>query len=120
MSPARRTCLDLYAEAPDPKQLVVRFDESPVQLIGEVREPISTEPARFERYDCEYRYNGTVSLFVCVDVNRSWRKVKVTEPRTTGNCAQRMRELIDVHYSESRLQPARPGQPVDPHRRRPL
>jgi len=35
--------LDLYAEAPDPKQPVVCFDESPTQLIGEVREPV---PAR--------------------------------------------------------------------------
>src|SRR3982074_614947 len=31
--------LDLYAEAPDPKRPVVCFDESPVQLIGEVRQP---------------------------------------------------------------------------------
>jgi transposase len=30
--------LDLYAEAPDPKRPVVCFDESPVQLIGEVRQ----------------------------------------------------------------------------------
>src|ERR1700676_4436136 len=33
--------LDLYAEAPDPKRPVVCFDESPVQLIGEIRQPIS-------------------------------------------------------------------------------
>jgi hypothetical protein len=32
--------LDLYAEPPDPKHPVVCFDESPVQLIGEVRKPI--------------------------------------------------------------------------------
>jgi hypothetical protein len=35
--------LDLYAEAPDPTRPVVCFDESPVQLIGEVRQP---SPAR--------------------------------------------------------------------------
>ncbi len=35
--------LDLYSEAPDPKRPVVCFDESPTQLIGEVRSPI---PAR--------------------------------------------------------------------------
>ena len=28
---------DLYAETPDPKRPVVCFDESPTQLIGEVR-----------------------------------------------------------------------------------
>lgn len=32
--------LDLYAEAPDPRRPVVCFDESPVQLIGEARQPI--------------------------------------------------------------------------------
>jgi hypothetical protein len=36
--------LDLYAEPPDPKRPVVCFDESPTQLIGEVREPIPAEP----------------------------------------------------------------------------
>ncbi|SJM34866.1 helix-turn-helix domain-containing protein [Mesorhizobium delmotii] len=32
--------LDLYAEAPDPQRPVVCFDESPTQLISEVRQPI--------------------------------------------------------------------------------
>ena len=40
--------LDLYAEAPDPKRPVVCFDESPVQLIGEVRPPIPAEPGQLE------------------------------------------------------------------------
>ena len=53
--------LDLYAEAPDSDRPVVCFDESPVQLIGEVRQPIPAEPGQLERYDCEYRRNGTVS-----------------------------------------------------------
>jgi transposase len=43
--------LDLYAEAPDPNRPVVCFDESPTQLIGEVREPIPAEPGQIERYD---------------------------------------------------------------------
>src|ERR1700676_510471 len=45
--------LDLYAEPPDPKRPVVCFDESPIQLIGEVREPVPADPAQLERYDCE-------------------------------------------------------------------
>jgi hypothetical protein len=44
--------LDLYAEAPDPKRPVICFDESPTQLIGEVRPPILAEPGQLERYDC--------------------------------------------------------------------
>jgi transposase len=90
--------LDLYAEAPDPQRPVVCFDESPVQLIGEVRQPIPAKPGQLERYDCEYRRNGTVNLFVVLDVHRPWRKVKVTERRAAEDYAQCMRELVDVHY----------------------
>jgi transposase len=90
--------LDLYAEAPDPKRPVVCFDESPIQLIGEVRQPIPAKPGQIERYDCEYRRNGTANLFVFLDVNRPWRKVKVTQRRTAEDFAACMRELTDVHY----------------------
>ncbi len=59
--------LDLYAEAPDPKRPVVCFDESPTQLIGEVRQPIPPEPGQIERYDCEYKRNGTANLFIFLE-----------------------------------------------------
>src|SRR5664279_817773 len=93
--------LDLYAEAPDPKHPVVCFDESPTQLIGEVRQPILAEPGQLERYDCEYKRNGTVNLFIFLDVHRPWRKVKVTERRTAEDFAICMRELSDVHFPEA-------------------
>jgi transposase len=93
--------LDLYAEAPDPKRPVVCFDESPTQLIGEVRQPIAAEPGQLERYDCEYRRNGTVNLFVFLDAHRPWRKVKVTEHRAACDFAGCMRELADIHYPQA-------------------
>src|SRR5215831_10119611 len=93
--------LDLYAEAPDPKRPVVCFDESTTQLIGEVRQPIPAEPGQLERYDCEYKRNGTANLFVFFDIHRGWRKVKVTEHRTARDFAQCMRELVDAHYPEA-------------------
>ena len=65
--------LDLYAEAPDPERPLVCFDETPVQLIGEVRQPIPAQPGQRERYDYEYRRNGTVNLFVTFDPHRGWR-----------------------------------------------
>ena len=58
---------------------MICFDESPVQLIGEVRQPIPAAPGQLERYDYEYRRNGTVNLFVVLDVHRPWRKVRLTE-----------------------------------------
>jgi len=93
--------LDLYAEAPDPERPLVCFDETPVQLIGEVRQPIPPAPGQRERYDYEYRRNGTVNLFVTFDPHRAWRKVKVTDRRTAVDYAHCMRELVDVHYPEA-------------------
>ena len=90
--------LDLYAEAPDPKRPVVCFDESPTQLIGEVRQPIPAAPGRVERFDYEYRRAGTVNLFVLVDAHRPWRKVTVTRQRTALDFARRMRELVEVDH----------------------
>src|SRR6266478_4004696 len=90
--------LDLYAEAPDPSQPVVCFDESPTQLIGEVRQPIPAKPGQPGRYDCEYRRNGTVNLFVFLDAHRPWRRVKVTDRRTSQDFAHCMRDLVDIHY----------------------
>ena len=93
--------LDLYAEAPEPKRPVVCFDESPTQLIGEVRQPIPPEPGQLERYDCEYRRNGTVNLFVFLDAHRPWRRVKVTSQRTATDFAACMRELVDVDFPQA-------------------
>src|SRR5260370_8807912 len=95
--------LDLYAEAPDLKRPVVCFDESPVQLIGEVRQPIPARPGRLERYDYESRRNGAVNLFVLLDVHRPCRKVKLTERRAAEDYAQCMRDLVDIHYPDAEI-----------------
>jgi len=80
---------------------VVCFDESPTQLIGEVRQPIPAKPGQLERYDCEYKRNGTANLFIFLDVHRSWRKVKVTDRRAAEDFAICMRDLTDLHYPEA-------------------
>jgi hypothetical protein len=51
----------------------VCFDESPIQMIGEVRPPIAAKPGQLERYDYEYRRNGTLNMFIFLDVHRPWR-----------------------------------------------
>src|SRR5215207_80192 len=93
--------LDLYAEPPDPKYPVACLDESPVQLIGEVREPIAAAPGQVAWVDYEDRRCGTVNLFVAVDAHRSWRKVSVTERRTEQDYAERLRALVDVDYRDA-------------------
>ena len=90
--------LDLYAEAPDPQRPVVCFDESPIQLIGETRQPLPATPGQVARVDYEYRRNGTINLFVMLDAHRPWRRVKATDQRTACDFAQCMRELVEVDY----------------------
>jgi hypothetical protein len=84
--------LDLYAEEPDRKRPVVCLDESPTQLIGEVRQPIEAKPGQLERYDCEYKRNGTANLFIFLDVHRPGARSKSptaappsTSPPARGN-----------------------------------
>jgi hypothetical protein len=95
--------LDLYAEEGDPQYPVVCLDESPTQLIGEVREPIPSAPGQPERYDCEYRRNGIANLFVFLDAHKSWRHMKVTDHRAAADFAHCVRDLIDVHYAQADL-----------------
>ena len=95
--------LDLYAEPADPKRPVVCFDETPTQLIGEVRQPIPAGPGQPERYDYEYKRNGTANLFVFVDAHQPWRHVKVTAQRTAADFAACTRDLADVHYPDAAL-----------------
>jgi hypothetical protein len=95
--------LDRYAEPADPKRPVVCFDETPTQLIGEVRQPIPARPGQPERYDYEYKRNGTANLFMFLDAHKPWRHVKVTKQRTAADFAACMRDLADVHYPDAAL-----------------
>ncbi len=63
--------------------------------------PIKAEPGQLERYDCEYKRNGTVNLFIFLDAHRPWRKVKVTDSRAAVDFAACMRELADVHFPKA-------------------
>ena len=87
-------------KSPDPNRPVVCFDEpDPLHRRGSHADP--RQPGRLERYDCEYRRNGTADLFVFVDVHRPWRKVKVTESLTAVDFAACMRELADIHFPKA-------------------
>ena len=90
--------LDLYAEQPDPNFPVVCFDESSIQMLGEIREPIAAASGRPRRVDYEYRRHGTMMLFVMVDAHRPWRRVMLSEQRTGLEFALGMRALVDREY----------------------
>ncbi len=58
--------LDLYAEPAEPydsKRPMVCFDETSKQLLSGKRDPIPPKAGRLERFDSEYKRNGTRNLF---------------------------------------------------------
>jgi transposase len=95
--------LDLSAEPYDARRPQVCFDESPAQLVSEVRQPLPTRPGQPARYDYEYGRAGTANLFLFVQPLRGWRQVNVTARRTAGDFAQQMQELVDVHFPKAEV-----------------
>jgi hypothetical protein len=95
--------LDLYAEPLDPQPPQACFDERPVQLVGDVYDPLPMRRGQVRRYDYEYERNGTANLFVMCQPLAGWREVKVTAQRKKTDFAVCMRELVDVHFPDAQL-----------------
>jgi hypothetical protein len=90
--------LDLYAEPLQAWRPVVCFDERPVQLLSDTRDPLPMRPGQVKRYDYEYQREGTANLFVMCQPLAGWREVKATTQRKKVDFAQCMQELVDVHF----------------------
>ena len=97
----REDVLDLYGEPYDPKRPVVNFDETSKQLVAEKKAPIPAKPGRRERFDYEYKRNGTRNLFMFCEPLAGWRHVEVTERRTMVDFAHQMKWLVDEAYPEA-------------------
>ena len=95
--------MDLYEQEYDPERPVVCFDETSKQLIGHTRAPIGARTGRLERYDYEYKRNGTRNLFVSCEPKGGWRHVEVTERRTAVDFAEQMRWLVDEAYPDVKV-----------------
>jgi hypothetical protein len=95
--------LDLYAQPYDSRFPLVCFDESPYQLIGEVRQPHCSQPGRPQRYDYQSQRHGTCTLFMFFEPHTGWRHVEVTERRTKQDFARCMQHLVDGYYPEAEV-----------------
>lgn len=93
--------LDLYAQAPEPQQPVVCFDERPCQLLADVFEPLPPRPGQSSRFDYLYERNGVCNTFMMFAPHLAWRQVKVTRRRTKRDFAECLRDLVDVHFPQA-------------------
>lgn len=93
--------LDIYERPYDSRFPVVCMDEQPVQLIGETRNRLPIKTSQPERYDYEYRRNGTAVNFMFTEPLASWRKVSVRQTKAMIDWAQEIRGLLDVDYANA-------------------
>ena len=87
--------LDIYSRSYNPKFPVVCMDESSMQLIGEVHEPIPAAPGHPVLMDDEYVRNGVANIFIEVEPLGGRRKVKITETRTRIDWAHFIKEMLE-------------------------
>ena len=90
--------LELYQQAYNPKQPLVCMDEKSKQLLENNRKPIAAKPGSVEKYDYEYKRNGTCNLFVAIEPNAGNRIIKVTDKRKKEDFAYFVEELVTVHF----------------------
>jgi DDE superfamily endonuclease len=95
--------LDLYAQPYDVGAPLVCFDEKPLVVHGEVREPLPVKAGTAQRSDYEYERLGTANLFVFVEPLAGLRCVEMTQQRTRLDFAQTIRWLVDEVYPQARV-----------------
>ncbi len=93
--------LDLYAESYQPAFPVICFDEVPYQMVSETRLPLPMQSGMPQRYDFEYKREGTCNLFMFLQPLVGWRHVKVTDRRTKQDFAFCMHDLAEIHFPEA-------------------
>jgi hypothetical protein len=76
------------------------MDESPRQLIDEVKVPIPASPGQPARYDYEYKRCGTCNILMANEPLAGKRMVEVTESKTKVDWALFV-EKIASHYKEA-------------------
>ena len=94
--------LDVYARPYNQMYPVVCMDESSVQLIGEVHNPIPAVPGHPVLMDDEYVRNGVASIFLEVEPLGGKRKVKITERRTRIDWAYFIKEMLEERYPDAK------------------
>ena len=93
--------LDVYERPYNPKEPVVCMDEKPLQLLGEVREPLPMKPGETAIIDSEYIRNGTCSIFAFIEPLAGKDHVSVREQRTATDWAEEIKYLCDVMYPDA-------------------
>ena len=96
------TCIEevlgVYQRPYDLSYPIICMDESPKQLIGEVRQSFPAKPGSIEKVDDGYVRLGVAELFLAVEPLTGKMVAEVENKRAKKDWAQFIRDLVDVHY----------------------
>lgn len=90
--------LDIYKCPYDKRFPVVCMDESPKQLIKQVRIPIARKPGQDAKEDYEYSRQGVVNIFMANEPLKGKRYVKIKTHKTKKDWAYFVRYIADKLY----------------------
>ena len=93
--------LDVYKRPYNKENPVVCMDETPKQLIKEVRKPVPMKPGFEKRVDYEYSRSGVCNVFMVNEPLAGKRYMKVTKSRTKKDWALVVRHICDKLYPKA-------------------
>ncbi|MDR2623710.1 MAG: transposase [Methanobrevibacter sp.] len=71
-------------------------------LIDDTVNRIPMKPGSPEKYDYQYKRNGTANIFVAVDINGGKIDITVTDRRTKSDFAHYIKHLVDNAFPEAK------------------
>lgn len=95
--------LDVYKRPYDKRFPVVCMDESPRQLIDEVKIPIACASGRPARYDYEYKRCGVCNVFMANEPLAGKRIVEVTVRKTKLDWAAFIQQISECYGNAERI-----------------
>ena len=95
--------LDVYKRPYDAQFPVVCMDESPRQLIEEVKTPVPARPGQPARHDYEYKRCGTCNIFMANEPLDGIRMVEVTERKTKVDWAFFIEKIASRHENAKKI-----------------
>jgi DDE superfamily endonuclease len=95
--------LDVYKRPYNADFPVVCMDESPKQLIKEIKVPVPMKSGQPVRQDFEYERCGVSNIFMVSEPLKGNRHVKITERRTKADWAMLVKEIAGYYKDAKKI-----------------
>ena len=93
--------LDIYKMPYDKRYPVVCMDESPKQLIKQMRIPIARKPGHDAKEDYEYSRLGVANIFIANEPLKGKRYIRIKKSKTKKDWAYFVRYIADQLYPKA-------------------